>query len=100
MNEMQHNLLAIDEPAPATVHNENGASPFLSISSNLIDRWSKSCLSALIDSVLENSDAADSIDDDFAGQPVNGRASVQISGNGAAAGGAVFDIGPFSLGPP
>jgi hypothetical protein len=26
MNEMLHNLLAIDEPAPATVHNENGAS--------------------------------------------------------------------------
>jgi predicted N-formylglutamate amidohydrolase len=29
MNEMLHNLLAADEPAPATVHNENGASPFL-----------------------------------------------------------------------
>jgi hypothetical protein len=29
MSEMLHNLLAGDEPAPATVHNENGASPFL-----------------------------------------------------------------------
>src|SRR5450755_4162442 len=29
MNEMSNNLLAADEPAPVTVHNENGPSPFL-----------------------------------------------------------------------
>ena len=29
MNEMPDNLLAADEPAPVTVHNENGRSPFL-----------------------------------------------------------------------
>jgi len=29
MNEMADNLLAADEPAPVSVHNENGASPFL-----------------------------------------------------------------------
>jgi predicted N-formylglutamate amidohydrolase len=29
MNEMSNNLLAADEPAPVTVHNENGLSPFL-----------------------------------------------------------------------
>jgi predicted N-formylglutamate amidohydrolase len=29
MNEMPDRLLAADEPAPVTVHNENGASPFL-----------------------------------------------------------------------
>jgi predicted N-formylglutamate amidohydrolase len=29
MNEMPDSLLAADEPAPVTVHNENGASPFL-----------------------------------------------------------------------
>jgi predicted N-formylglutamate amidohydrolase len=29
MNEMADGLLAADEPAPVTVHNENGASPFL-----------------------------------------------------------------------
>jgi predicted N-formylglutamate amidohydrolase len=29
MNEMSNNLLAVDEPAPVTVHNENGLSPFL-----------------------------------------------------------------------
>jgi predicted N-formylglutamate amidohydrolase len=29
MNEMSDSLLAADEPAPVTVHNENGLSPFL-----------------------------------------------------------------------
>jgi predicted N-formylglutamate amidohydrolase len=29
MNEMPDSLLAADEPAPVTVHNENGRSPFL-----------------------------------------------------------------------
>ncbi len=29
MNEMSNCLLAVDEPAPVTVHNENGLSPFL-----------------------------------------------------------------------
>jgi hypothetical protein len=29
MNEMPESLLAVDEPAPVTVHNENGRSPFL-----------------------------------------------------------------------
>jgi predicted N-formylglutamate amidohydrolase len=29
MNEIPNSLLAVDEPAPVTVHNENGASPFL-----------------------------------------------------------------------
>ena len=29
MNEMSDSLLAADEPAPVTVHNENGVSPFL-----------------------------------------------------------------------
>ena len=29
MNEMPDNLLAADEPAPVTVHNETGPSPFL-----------------------------------------------------------------------
>src|SRR6266851_8861767 len=29
MNEMSNCLLAVDEPAPVTVHNENGRSPFL-----------------------------------------------------------------------
>jgi hypothetical protein len=29
MNEMSDILLAEDEPAPVTVHNENGLSPFL-----------------------------------------------------------------------
>ena len=29
MNEMPESLLAADEPAPVTVHNENGSSPFL-----------------------------------------------------------------------
>src|SRR6478672_9691702 len=29
MNEMPDSLLAADEPAPVTVHNENGSSPFL-----------------------------------------------------------------------
>jgi hypothetical protein len=29
MNEMADTLLAADEPAPVTVHNENGSSPFL-----------------------------------------------------------------------
>ena len=29
MNEMPDSLLAADEPAPVTVHNENGLSPFL-----------------------------------------------------------------------
>src|SRR5260370_9908186 len=29
MNDMPDRLLAADEPAPVTVHNENGASPFL-----------------------------------------------------------------------
>ena len=29
MNETADSLLAADEPAPVTVHNENGASPFL-----------------------------------------------------------------------
>ena len=29
MNEVPHNLLAVDEPAPVTVHNENGPSPLL-----------------------------------------------------------------------
>jgi predicted N-formylglutamate amidohydrolase len=29
MNEVPRNLLAVDEPAPVTVHNENGPSPFL-----------------------------------------------------------------------
>src|ERR1700746_1917151 len=29
MNEMPDSLLAVDEPAPVTVHNENGQSPFL-----------------------------------------------------------------------
>ena len=29
MNEMPDSLLAVDEPAPVTVYNENGQSPFL-----------------------------------------------------------------------
>ena len=29
MNEFRDSLLAADEPAPVTVHNENGPSPFL-----------------------------------------------------------------------
>ena len=29
MNEMPDSLLAADEPAPVTVHSENGSSPFL-----------------------------------------------------------------------
>ena len=29
MNEMSDSLLAADEPAPVTLHNENGLSPFL-----------------------------------------------------------------------
>ena len=29
MNELPDRLLAADEPAPVTVHNENGRSPFL-----------------------------------------------------------------------
>ena len=29
MNEMPDSLLAADDPAPVTVHNENGSSPFL-----------------------------------------------------------------------
>ena len=29
MNDLPDSLLAADEPAPATVHNENGRSPFL-----------------------------------------------------------------------
>ena len=29
MNELPDSLLAADEPAPVTVHNENGPSPFL-----------------------------------------------------------------------
>jgi predicted N-formylglutamate amidohydrolase len=29
MNETPDNLLAADEPAPVTVHNENGSSPFV-----------------------------------------------------------------------
>ena len=29
MNDVPDSLLAADEPAPVTVHNENGSSPFL-----------------------------------------------------------------------
>src|SRR3974390_1463736 len=41
MNEMPYSLLAADEPAPITVHNGNGLSPFLIVvdhAGNLIPR--------------------------------------------------------------
>jgi hypothetical protein len=35
MNEMPDSLLAADEPAPVTVHNEHGRSPFLIVAARL-----------------------------------------------------------------
>jgi predicted N-formylglutamate amidohydrolase len=35
MNEMSDSLLAADEPAPVTVHNENGLSPFLIVADHV-----------------------------------------------------------------
>jgi predicted N-formylglutamate amidohydrolase len=37
MNEMPDNLLAADEPAPVTVHNETGPSPFLIVADHAGD---------------------------------------------------------------
>jgi hypothetical protein len=46
MNEMPDSLLAADEPAPVTVHNENGSSPFLIVA----DHAGISCRAPLVGS--------------------------------------------------
>jgi predicted N-formylglutamate amidohydrolase len=55
MNEMPDSLLAADEPAPVTVYNENGRSPFLIVADhagNSMPRAPSAIVQKLLDGAL------------------------------------------------